>query len=138
MESKSDLTKSFNSGAGNILKLFDMPTSDPRNFDDLALFIFSTEDDRTEIIDIESEETKMIFTADNYVVLPDGKRIGHIRYMPYSSRRQQDLLRFEATDQNNSFSVKEMLCTHPDQRFDFEIEIYKAWVNHQTQGSQHG
>ena len=134
METKLDLTKSFNSGTGSILKMFDMPTDDPRNFDDFALFIFSTEDDRTEIIDIESEETKMIFTADNYVVLPDGKRIGRIGYIPYSSRRQQDLLRFEALGENNIFSVKEMLCTHPDQRFDFEIEIYKSWINRQTQG----
>ena len=138
METKLDLTKSFNSGEGIILKYFDMPTNDPRNFDDLGLFIFSNEDDRTEIIDIESEETKMIFTADNYVVLPDGKRIGRIGYIPYSSRRQQDLLRFEPMDEDESFSVKEMLCTHPDERFNFEIEIYKAWVNHQIQGNHHG
>lgn len=134
---KDNEVKTDRTDIGVIIREFDIATIDPRNFENYMLSIFPDEDDRSEIIDGDTLETKMIFSADNYVKLPTGEWIGHIRFKSHTGNPNHHLLCYDvmpttAKEGEEAYhapelKVEEVLTKCSDDRFLFEVNIFRAY-----------
>lgn len=114
---------------GNVLLHFEAPTIDPRNFDQYVLSIFSSEDDRTEIIDLDHLNTQMIFTADNYVDLPTGERLGHFRFLPHDGDPSEYLEGFEPMG-GFAMPFEPRIIKTSNDRFQLEVDFFLAYLKY--------